>query len=241
MRELGMQDQCDIVSNRISKRMRTKKLVNAITCAVISVLGVLSLIYKVNYEGNFLVCLRELTVNGTIFTIVVSFCYFVTNVFEMIYDHEVEREFFYYLRLSSAVAEFVIALVVMIGQLPVVPDKPVIARFDMFNMHVLIPVLTILSFVFHDPSIGKLKPLSRWKGLIFVTLYALIIVPSILTGIIPQNKIPYSFLNFYTSNPFYILFSACFVFLGGYLISWMLSEWNRRASWLWYKNVARLQ
>lgn len=234
-----MQAQSDLYASRLRKRLRIKKLVNAMMCAAISVLGVLSLIYKAKYEGGFWTCLREMTVDGTLFTTMISFGYFFINVVEMIYDHELETKFLYYLRLSSAVGEFMILLVIMIGYLPIVSDNPLIARFDMLNMHVIIPLLTVCSFVFHDPTIGKLKPSSRWKGLIFIALYAVSVMTCIFTGIIPQSKIPYSFMNIYTSPLWYILFAASFVFLVGYLISWMLSEWNRKASCLWYRNVAR--
>lgn len=239
MKELSMQAQYNLYMNRLRKWMRVKKLVNALICAAISVLGVLAIIYKAKYEGNFWTCLREMTVDGTLFTTIVSFIYFFINVAEMICNQELEKHFLYYLRLSSAVGEFMILLIVMIGYLPIVPDHPVIARFDMINMHVIIPLLTIFSFVFHDPPIGKLKPPSRWNGLLFIALYAFSIMTCIITGIIPQSKIPYSFMNIYTSPIWYVLFAASFVFLVGYLISWMLSELNRKASWLWYRNVAR--
>lgn len=85
-------------------------------------------------------------------------------------------------------------------------------RFDMINMHVIIPVLTIISFVFHDSPIGKLKPIQRCNGLIFITIYTVVMLLCILTGVIPENKIPYSFLNIYKSPVWYIAFAFSFVF-----------------------------
>ena len=124
------------------------------------------------YEGGFLTCLRELTVDGTISAFAIAFIYVLFNAFEMIKGKGYQNTFLYFLRLSSAVTEFMILLIVLIGFLPMVTaDHPVVNRFDMLNMHVIIPVLTLFSFVFHDSPIGKLKPIQRCNGLIFIIVY----------------------------------------------------------------------
>ena len=223
----------------IKVRLRSKKIFNILLCDAIFILGVLSTIYKARYEGGFFTCLREMTVDGTLFTSIVAFLYSAMNHVEMIQDRETNSPVLYYLRLSSSVTEFIILLVVLIGYLPFVPDHPVINRFDMINMHVIIPLLTIISFVFHDPPVGKLSPIQRWNGLIFITLYAVTVMACILTGVIPKNKIPYSFMNFYDNSLLYTLFAVAFIYLIGYLLSWMFSELNRSASWLWLKDVVK--
>ncbi len=234
-----METHCDEYLDAIKIRLRIKKAFNSVVCVIVFILGILATIYKVKYEGSFLTCLRELTVDGTLFASAVALMYAFINFAEIILDKEFEHRFLYYLRLSSCVGEFIILIVVLIGYLPIVPDHPVITRFDMINMHVIIPLLTILSFVFHDPPIGKLKPSERFYGLIFISLYCVIMMTFIFTGIVPENKIPYSFMNIYSSPIWYIIFAAVFVFTLGYLISWALSELNRKASWLWFKNIAK--
>lgn len=207
-------------------------------CMAIFVLGFLATLYKVKYEGGFFTCLREMTVDGTLFTSAIALVYLIVNAIEMIKGREYQCTFLYFLRLSSSVTEFMILLIVLIGFLPIVTeDHPLINRFDMMNMHVIIPVLTIISFVFHDSPIGKLKPIQRCNGLIFITIYALTMLLCIFTGLVPENKIPYSFFNIYKSSVWYITFAFFFVFTIGYFISWLLSAMNIKADLKWFAAI----
>lgn len=228
----------NLIEEEIKKRLTVKKIVNMAICMAIFVLGILATIYKVKYEGGFLTCLREMTVDGTLFTSAIAFVYLLINAIELIKGREYQSSFLYFLRLSSSVAEVMILLIVLIGFLPIVTkDHPIIDRFDMINMHVIIPLLTIFSFVFHDAPIGKLKPIQRCNGLIFITIYAAAMLLCIFTGIVPENKIPYSFLNIYKSSAGYIAFAFFFVFTCGYFISWALSSLNIKADLLWFGGI----
>lgn len=221
----------------IQKQLRIKKKVNIFLCYTIFVLGVMAIVYRVNNNGgNF--HFEEMTVNGTIFASVFALAYAVVNHIEIAKDKEFECKALYYLRLSSAVTEFIIVLVVFIGLLPFTPDSPLILRFDMAIMHLILPILTIVSFVFHDPPIGKLKPLERCYGLTFLFLYSVGITLCILTGLLPQENIPYSFLEFYTRPIWYTVSYGALIYLGGYLLSWLFSELNRKNAWIWFRGVA---
>ena len=158
----------------------------------------------------------------------------------MLRNTELTRRSVYYLRLSSAVAESVIFIVVLFSQLPIFPEHlPIFDRYDSFVMHVLVPMLGIESFVINDLPIGRLKPRQRWQGTWFVSCYALTILTLIGTGVLPPELIPYPFLNYRENG--WGLFLAAFVFIYGcgYLMAWGISEANRKLSWLWFKDIDR--
>lgn len=222
-----------------TKRLKIKKIINITICYIIFALGIAATIYKANYEGGFFTCLREMTVDGTLFSSIVALVYAILNHIEIKSNKEFEYRKLYYLRLSSAVTGFMIMLIVSIGYLPFIPDHPVINRFDMWIMHLIIPLLSITSFIFLEPPIEKLKPKKRFAGLIFIGIYSVAIMTCIITGIIPEAKIPYSFLNIHSSSIWYLLFAIVFVYSIGYLLSMLFSEMNRRSACLWFHDIAQ--
>ena len=144
----------------------------------------------------------------------------------------------YFIRLSAAVAEAVIFIVVLFSQLPIFSEHlPINDRYDSFVMHVLIPVLGVTSFLINDSPIGKLTRIQRWRGTWFVTFYAVNILALIASERLPAELIPYFFLDYRNVHWSIVAFAAVFVYTVGYLMSWRISEWNRRLSWLWFKNI----
>jgi len=72
-----------------------------------------------------------------------------------------------------------------------------------------------------------------------VTCYAATILTLIGTGFLPPELIPYPFLN-YRENGWSLFFGAfVFIYGCGYLMSWGISEANRKLTWLWFKGIAR--
>lgn len=220
-------------------RFRKKKRVNIAICSLIFVLGVLSVIFIFKFDKEGIMTFRWLTVDGTIFTTVGALIYIVVNLIEMYGKTEVTYISAYYVRLSCAVAEALIMTVVLMSQLPVFDQHMHILRFDMFNMHILIPVLTISSFVLNDAPIGKIKPFYRFRGTWFVTFYAVTIITLILTDTITGSMIPYFFLDFDNMSLSLILITFVVIYGSAYLLSWGISELNRKLSWRWFKNVIR--
>ena len=112
-----------------------------------------------------------------------------------------------------------------------------IFRYDMFNMHILIPILMIASFVLNDPPIGKLSFIRKLHGTWYVSLYAAIIITLILTGVIATEQIPYFFLDV-THLPlldlvtYFVMIYAIAISLSN-LLSWL----NRKLSWVWLRNL----
>ena len=231
-------DRISQIEMRFQHRYQCKKLVNLLISVVIVVLGCLSVHYIWFYDQDGLLTFRWMTVDGTIFTTLIALFYIIVSILEMARYTELTNRFVYYMRLASAVAESLIMVVVLLSQLPFSPAHMHILRFDMFNMHILIPVLTVLSFILNDSPIGKLRFARKFHGTWFITLYAVVIITLILTGIIPSEQIPYFFLD--VKNMPVLAFVGCFVFIYalGWLLSHLLSTWNRRLSWLWFKGIA---
>ena len=223
----------------MKKRNTYKKAVSILICLITTFLGITATIYKVRYEGGFLTCFREMTVCSTVLTSLTSAILVILNIYEMKIGSEETFPQLYYWRLSSAVTGMMVLLIVLIGYLPFFSDHPVIGRYDMINMHVIIPLLTIGSFVFNDSPVGKLSPKQRLGGLNIITVYTVFILMLIITNVIPENKIPYSFLDIRHQPVWYILLAFVVVYGGGYLLSWMFYKLNMKLSWIWYRNVAR--
>ncbi|RKM57552.1 hypothetical protein D6855_13470 [Butyrivibrio sp. CB08] len=222
-----------------TRRYRMKKRVNIAVCSLIFILGVLSVFFIFKFDKEGILTFRWLTVDGTIFTTVGALIYIVVNLIEMYGKTEVTSLSAYYVRLSCAVAEALIMVVVLMSQLPFFEEHMHIFRFDMFNMHILIPILTISSFVLNDAPIGKIKPLKRLRGTWFVTFYAVIIITLIQTGTISGDMIPYFFLDFANMPVWLILVTFVVIYGSAYLLAFGISELNRRMSWRWFKNIMR--
>lgn len=239
MGEMADFQRYDDIQESLNRRYRMKKRVNLIISVLTAVLGVTSFLYGLRLEP-FPRILRWMTVDGTVFTAVSALLCIAVNLVEIQRNTELTRVSVYYLRLSSAVAESVIFIVVLFSQLPFFSEHiSLFDRYDSFVMHVLVPMLCVGSFLINDSPIGSLRPSQRWQGTWFVTCYAATILTLIGTGFLPPELIPYPFLN-YRENGWGLFFCAfVFIYGCGYLMSWGISEANRRLSWLWFKGLAR--
>ena len=198
-------NQLDWIDREITRRFRKKKISGLIVCCLVFVLGMSSFVYKARYEGGDLTCFREMTVTGTVFTSLTSF------VLVWLYRRELKNKnphtsgFLDFWRLSTAVTELMILFIVLLGYTPLSQDRPKLLRYDMMNMHLNIPILTVVTFVLNDEAIGK----CNWKrltgGLIFLALYGVLSIILILLRVIPEEKIPYKFLNVWSGQAWYII------------------------------------
>lgn len=231
-------EQIEQIEQRFKRRYNRKKLLNILISAVIVVLGVSSVIFIWSYDRDGVLTFRWMTVDGTIFTTVIALCYIAVNVFEIVRYTELTSRIVYFMRLASAVAESLIMVIVLLSQLPFSQQHMHILRYDMFNMHLLIPILTVASFALNDSPIGKLRHGKLFHGTWFITLYAAVVLSLILTGIIPEEMIPYSFMD--VAHMPALVVALCFVFVYGIglLLSWLLSRWNQKLSWRWFRGVA---
>lgn len=224
---------------KFNKRFRAKKHLNLGVSALLLLLGVSSFLFGLTLEPSVIV-LRFMTVDGTLFTTAGALAYIIINLVESRRTTELTSIPIYYIRLSAAVAEMVILTVVLISHLPFSSESiPMFDRYDSFVMHVAIPPLMLFSFVINDAPIGKLKPGKIWHGTWFVSFYAVVILSLICSGTLEHSLIPYFFLDV-THNPLWLTLGAFVIVYGiAYFMSWMLSELNRRLSWLWYRGFSK--
>ena len=217
-------------------RFKYKKQLNILISLTISVLGFCSFFISVIRDMNwdFLSDFRFMTINGTVFTSIISLITAVISLAEIIKGEDIKLEKFYFLRLTSVVTESIIAIVILMSLFPFIPDKPNILKYDSFNMHVIIPILTIISFMIAEPPSDKIKPIMRFNGSALITIYSVIIVSLILWGVIPQSEIPYSFLEVNTRPLWYILLAGVIIYAGAYFLSWGYIELNKKISKSWY-------
>lgn len=217
-------------------RFKYKKQLNILISLTISVLGFCSFFISVVRDMNwdFLSDFRFMTINGTVFTSIISLITAVISLAEIIKGEDIKLEKFYFLRLTSVVTESIIAIVILMSLFPFIPDKPNILKYDSFNMHVIIPILTIISFLIAEPPSDKIKPIMRFNGSALITIYSVIIVSLILWGVIPQSEIPYSFLEVNTRPLWYILLAGVIIYAGAYFLSWGYIELNKKISKSWY-------
>ena len=217
-------------------RFKYKKQLNILISLTISVLGFCSFFISVIRDMNwdFLSDFRFMTINGTVFTSIISLITAVISLAEIIKGEDIKLEKFYFLRLTSVVTESIIAIVILMSLFPFIPDKPNILKYDSFNMHVIIPILTIISFLIAEPPSDKIKPIMRFNGSALITIYSVIIVSLILWGVIPQSEIPYSFLEVNTRPLWYILLAGVIIYAGAYFLSWGYIELNKKISKSWY-------
>ncbi len=233
-----MEDRLLDAEQNFDRQYRIKKLVNLAVSLVIVVLGISSVIFIFVHDGDGWLTFRWLTVDGTLFTTILSVFFLVIDIIDFNNLSEHSSSMVYFARLAAAVAEGLIMIVVLISQLPIFSEHMHIFRYDMFNMHILIPLLMIASFVLNDPPIGKLHFLQKLHGTWYVSLYAAIIITLILTGVIPTERIPYFFLDV-THLPLLDLVTYfVMIFAIAISLSHLLSYLNRKLSWLFLRNLA---
>lgn len=234
--------EIDEISERFSKRYILKKRVNAILCFFIALCGISAVLYsRFIFNNPLLDRLRYMTFWGTIFSSVVSLIFGITCVVEAIKEIEFTRKAIYFLRLSSATTELVIFFVAMFGLTPFVPDQPDISSYPGIMMHLVVPIATVLSFLFNDPPIGKPKPQEPLKGLLIITIYAVLMLIIFGSGMLPSEKAPYSFLDFENTSILFKLACLVGIYVVGYVVSWLLMRLNMKLSWIWFHDINRLK
>lgn len=196
-------------------------------CAAVFVLGLISLTVAVARDGEqWQRAFRFMTVIGTLYTTLLSGVVFAVTL----RNRDRADTPLFFLRLCAAVSECVIAIVILLSFLPFIPDSPDIFRFDSFVMHVAIPLLTVISFVVCARPAGDMPPLTHFNGSWLLVVYSAVVTALIITGVMPTEDIPYSFLEIRTRPLWYVLLSAGIIFGTAYFLSFLLSAVNRRLS-----------
>ena len=190
-------------------------------------MGLISLTVAVARDGEqWQRAFRFMTVIGTLYTTLLSGVVFAVTL----RNRDRADTPLFFLRLCAAVSECVIAIVILLSFLPFIPDSPDIFRFDSFVMHVAIPLLTVISFVVCARPAGDMPPLTHFNGSWLLVVYSAVVTALIITGVMPTEDIPYSFLEISTRPLWYVLLSAGIIFGTAYFLSFLLSAVNRRLS-----------
>ncbi len=228
-------EKLDILEKNFESRYRKKKVVNLIVGAVIIAMCVFALLRMASIDREGLLMLRWMTVDGTLYTLILTIFFFIVNIVELKRHTELTRRAVYFARLSSAVAESVILIVVLISQLPIFPMHLHLTRPDMFCMHVAVPLLVIASFTMNDSPLGKLSKKETFYGTSFVTFYAVIILSLIGSGVIKREYIPYGFLDIKAMSIPAVIGTVAVFYVMGYALSSGLSKMNRKLYWRWFR------
>lgn len=219
-----------------------KKKLNLALNILISALGISSL-FIIFFFDYGLLAFSFFTVDGNLFTAVVSVIAVAVNYRELRAGKESGSRRMFFLQLASAVTEAVIFIVVMIGRLPAFPDNPRIAPYHMFCLHVAIPILAVLRFIFFERPRGVLPPGKLLIRAIPIGVYGVGVITAIKLGVLPASLAPYSFLDFENNFLYYFLFALVGIPSFGYLWSWLFYRQNIRASLVWYssEDLAKLK
>ncbi len=232
----------DAFERQFSRRYRIKKTVCAVISFIIVFCGVSAVLYSIFvFHNNLFNRMRFMTFDGTMYTTLISLLSGIVFLREANDGSEVTNRNVYFLRLSSAVTEFVIFIVVMFGLSPLVPDQPDVTSYTGIMMHLVIPALMLTCFVFNDAPIGRLKPLEPFYGTMFITLYALIMLVLFGLRILPSSLAPYSFLDFDRTEWGFKLLCLAGIYIVGYTISLALAALNNLLSWVWFYDFRKLR
>lgn len=228
----------DVYLQKFNQRYALKKRVNSVVSVVIAICGISALLYSVfvNHMDLF-DRLRYMTFNTTILSIVLSVIFAALCIFEAATGYEMTYRPVYFLRLACATTEVIVFAVVMFGLLPVVPDTPDVTSYTGIMMHLVVPPLMVLCFLFNDAPVGRLKPLEPLYGSVFITIYWVVMAILMLTGVLTSEQAPYSFLDFEHSSIGFILACMAGVYAIAYLAAAGLAKLNMKLSWIWFKGL----
>ncbi|MBR2739542.1 MAG: hypothetical protein IKD87_02620 [Oscillospiraceae bacterium] len=229
------------VAAEFDRRYRIKKTVNAVFNLLIAVCGMFVFLYTIIVQKRSLLNrLKYMTFCSTLFTSAASLFTFVVCILEARRRTEVTKKAVYFLRLSAALTESIVLAVVLFGLTPLVPDNPDIRTMVGIMTHLVIPPMTVVSFIFNEAPIGRLKPLEPFLGTWYITTYAAVMTFLFGSGIVPSELAPYSFLDFKHHSFFYPVMCLAGIYLVGYLVALALSKLNMKCSWIWFHGIGRI-
>ncbi|MCB9498706.1 MAG: hypothetical protein H6687_02320 [Bacillales bacterium] len=190
---------------------------------LVAVLGSIALISAIDSADSF----RMFTNDGNIYTVIVSVIFVVTNVILLINKKENLPRFIHVLRLSSAVTEAVIFLVVVIILLPS-SGLFLLQGFSMLVLHVIVPILSVLSFLLFENYPKKAQLTGTILGSLPVVLYGVIAITLVILKVWTGFQIPYPFLMVYSNPVWLTILYIVGIFGGTFGLSFLLSFLNRK-------------
>lgn len=157
----------DMIDAKIRGRFRLKKEVNLIISVLIVIFGIATLYMAFAVEVG-LSSFLYLTINGTLFTTLGTLLFIAANIYEFSTGKEITSIKVYFIRLSCAVTEAVIMLVILIDFM--MGDPSGLDKWNQVGTHIVIPVLTVSSFITNDAPIGRVTPLQRFSCTVILVM-----------------------------------------------------------------------
>ena len=233
-------EELDKYQEEFRDRYLVKKVFTILFSILIVLCGVSAVLYSALVFGNNIFDrMRYMTFDGTMFTTLISFLFIIISLYEAFFDTEVTNRFIYFMRLSSATTEFIIFSVVMAGLSPWLPDSPDISSYPGVMMHLVIPIASIICFIFNDAPIGKVNVYEPLYGSTFITIYAVIMAFLFGTKILPSSLAPYSFLDFEHHSIIFSLACLTGIYVVAYFIAKFFIFLNSHYSWVWFKKLKK--
>ena len=198
--------------------MDMKILIAFIINIIIIILGYTSLTIELNnslerntYYINFWGFFRFFTNDGNIYSTLVScvlFSFQFTILFLKINSNILKNNILYLICLGSLVSEIIILLVVLILLLPQFGIF-IISSYTMFNLHILIPILVTIRFIFFEYKKNKIDNIKTLYGTLPIMIYGLITFFLVIFKVFTKenNKIPYLFFEIYDNPLWFSLLS----------------------------------
>lgn len=227
------------------KRILISYFINIIICALgissIIIESLKTFLFEKNYYGKFYDLFRFFTIDGNIYVIIASI---ILIRYQLIYlldnnpNNNLFNNFIYFLGLSSSVSEFIIFIVVNILFTPFYGPK-FINSFTGTSLHIIIPLLVIFRFLFLDFRIKEIKFLFKFSGFIPMIIYGIIISILILFKIIKDDKIPYSFLDYYNNNILINFLTILLLPSLGLFFSFLFDYFNKKFETVIFHDIER--
>lgn len=192
-------------------------------------LGAVALSSEVEGVSEF----RMFTIDGNIFVAFTSLLFLVFQAIGLFRGKPFLGYLSALLRLMATVTEAVIFLVVLLVLVPMTGTM-LITGFGMVTLHLVNPLLCLVSFVFFERHEWKGRFGTYALGCFPLYAYASIAVVLVLAKVWTGNQIPYPFLDLY-QNPVWESVLYFGAILGGALfLSWLLvwvnlawTQWSR--------------
>lgn len=171
---------------------------------------------------------RMFTNDGNIFTAVVALIGGVYGIIALLRKKTARSRVIYYLRLMSAVSEFII-LIIVLGVLMPMGMKFLLTGYSLFVLHAVAPLVTMASFLAFDLRPAETGKWSYLYGSLPVLVYGAIVLVLCFAKVWTGNMIPYPFFRVY-DNPVWVSVASLLGIVGAtVLLSYVIDKIKRKS------------
>lgn len=205
----------------MSKRRKVIALIINLLVVLLETIGLTMCFYKYGLES-----FRYYTIDSNIIAFIASFAYSIAMVIDLIYEQDKNHHIINVLKYLGATALFITAIVVLTILGPMSSYKAVLLEDAMIYVHVLCPILTIISYMFVEK-----QTLRGYKVAFFPLSYTFVYGIIILILNIKKEMVgPYPFFEVYNHNIFFCAGSCIAILVVTYLFSVFINILNKKNS-----------